>query len=112
MFTIAAYKLSARFLGCNWPAFSVFIGQVFKSLTGANEEQLTQTQRDDIMNKSLMNGAALATIGVLLCASIYFSGSLMSKAGENMTMRLRLAVYKVGERRGRLYITQKIDRDI
>ena len=76
----------------------MFIGLVFKAFSGVDDAaKLTSAQRSTIQSDSLVNGAVLGTIACIVGIGTFFSGYLMGKAGENLTMRLRLAVYKVSD---------------
>lgn len=72
--------------GFTWPAFSIVYGQLFKILSAGG---------DDVSIKALLNSLWFILLAFTGGISTLISGSLLGKAGETMSGRLRMDVFRV-----------------
>nr|CAA46191.1 P-glycoprotein C [Caenorhabditis elegans] len=71
--------------GFTWPAFSIVYGQLFKILSAGG---------DDVSIKALLNSLWFILLAFTGGISTLISGSLLGKAGETMSGRLRMDVFR------------------
>uniref|UniRef100_A0A0N4Z7Z6 ABC-type xenobiotic transporter n=1 Tax=Parastrongyloides trichosuri TaxID=131310 RepID=A0A0N4Z7Z6_PARTI len=72
--------------GMTFPVFSIVYGKMFKTLTMSDNDKKLSTAGDDAVYFTL--------IGVFSAIATGISGFLISKAGEQMTCRLRISLFK------------------
>uniref|UniRef100_A0AC35U4S4 Multidrug resistance protein 1 n=1 Tax=Rhabditophanes sp. KR3021 TaxID=114890 RepID=A0AC35U4S4_9BILA len=72
--------------GLTFPIFSIVYGQMFKTLTLGNDT--------DKLHGASLDAIWFTLIGVSAAISTFVSGFFISKAGENLTCRLRVALFK------------------
>lgn len=79
--------------GATFPVFSIVYGRMFVAL----EQALTAHDTETVAEQNVINGVAFAFVGLWGCVCTLFSGFFLGQVGEQMTMRLRVEVFKVGE---------------
>ncbi|CEF60730.1 LP14331p [Strongyloides ratti] len=72
--------------GMTFPIFSIVYGQMFKTLTLSDNSQKLHAAGNDAIYFTL--------IGIFSAISTAISGFLISKAGEHLTCRLRISLFK------------------
>ncbi|KAI1729427.1 ABC transporter transmembrane region domain-containing protein [Ditylenchus destructor] len=86
---IVSGLLLAVICGLSFPASAVFMGRLFVVFL-----DILRGQNDAAPFENYVNAIGFFAIGLFTCLSTFGSGYLTSAAGEKMTMRLRLAVFK------------------
>uniref|UniRef100_A0A0K0EP01 ABC-type xenobiotic transporter n=1 Tax=Strongyloides stercoralis TaxID=6248 RepID=A0A0K0EP01_STRER len=72
--------------GMTFPVFSIVYGKMFKTLTMSDNDQKLHTAGNDAIYFTL--------IGIFSALSTGISGFLISKAGEELTCRLRISLFR------------------
>lgn len=72
--------------GAAWPSFSILYGHVFKILK--NEPNYKEIN-------SIINSIGFCVLGVIAGFSCFGASAILAIVGENLTMRMRLLVFKV-----------------
>lgn len=74
-----------------WPS-----GRVFTTMTAASNTTATTAQSIDTMRTtSWQNAAAFGIVGLVVGVCTWLSGYMLGRAGESVTLRLRLDVFRV-----------------
>ncbi|CAD5212275.1 unnamed protein product [Bursaphelenchus okinawaensis] len=82
--------ISTFFRGATFPAFSLIYGQMFQAL----EKALSENNHEDVTSRNVINAFAFGGLGVFGCVFTLSSGFLLGQVGEQLTMRLRIEVFK------------------
>ncbi|KAI1702461.1 ABC transporter transmembrane region domain-containing protein [Ditylenchus destructor] len=75
--------------GASWPLFSAIMGRTFLALSAIFDKH-----NNFAYDQAIMCSIGFAILGLVTGLATFGAGSIMTIVGENMTMRLRLAVFK------------------